>query len=253
MPFVQRLVLFGFHKAHHFAQFARRPSPVLFQPVEFSAQQGRLQTLVFFQQDQGFLFTVEVGQGSRHQVAALQGQVFGKVGGFRVLQGLQGFFRFAVEDADQGQLGADPRLFGPLQPELDLVLQQLGTPVQKVDGNQPVGQHADHLVALGAGRRQFAELVIKGDGGDRLQGVGLAFQVEAVKGVDHFLADLGGVFVGAEVSRRLAQGAQAGTEIAGLHVEVAETPEQVEFEIVAAPGEAQFFHFDDRFLGGHAA
>ena len=59
---------------------------------------------------------------------------------------------------------------------VDLVLQELGSLVEQIDRDQPVGEPADHLVAAPADRRQLAEFIEHAERIDRRQVVALGAQ-----------------------------------------------------------------------------
>ncbi len=187
-----------------------------------------------------------VGQSARLQQQPLFAQFAGKLGAARFLQGGDRALRLAVHEVDGGKAGRDLGARGAVQAVVDLVLEQFGRLVEQVDGDQPVGQAPDHLVAAAADRRQFAIIVEYGQRLDRLERVAFGGEEQAVEGRRRLVLDL---------ARQLGIGMRQhghahdveGVAVAPLlRIEMRQQLEPLDLGLVAAPDGGERLQREDR-------
>ena len=123
----------------------------------------------------------ELGQRPRldHPPARIQRRR--QQGGARGPDRLQRILRPVVHQVDHRQVGRHLAPRHPVEPVVHLVLQQLGGLVEQVHVHQPARHAPDHLVPVGADRRQLAEVGEQGQRLDRLQGIGAAVEEQVLE------------------------------------------------------------------------
>ena len=117
------------------------------------------------------------------------------------------------------------------------MLQQPRRLLQQVDIDQPLHQTLDHHVALGARRRELAELLEQRQRRHRRKSVGAAVDIKLLEMAAHRLGNLVRAIDVLEKGHRLSQPDQTFSNVVLGNVHFTETAEQIELEIAATPSE----------------
>ena len=221
-----------------FCQLPRRP-------VDVGAQPQRLAALEAGDHLEREIVAADVGQRARLDHQPRHADLVGEVGGAgRAQHGLR-LVRLVVHQIDHGKPRRHLGARGALQAVVDLVLQQLGALVEQIDGDEPLGELADHLVAAPADRGELAEIVEQAERVDRRQRVALAGEEQRVEGLGRLLLDVAGQRRGRIRAQRHAHDVERIAVVIGLGVEPRQRLQRLDLGLVAAPGGGEHFQLAD--------
>ena len=161
------------------------------------------------------------------------------------MQRLERAVGLAPEQIDHRKPARDLRARGTLQAMIDLMLQQRGRLVEQIDGNQPVGEPADHLVAAPTDRREVAKIIKQAERFDRRQRVRLAAEEQGVEQRRRFVLGAADQIGVGPCRQRRPHRRQCVAIAAILGVEAPEQLLRLQFGRVAAPGDGEAFEVLD--------
>ena len=192
--------------------------------------------------------TSDVALRARLEQQALLAQFAGKIGDAGRAKRGDGALRLAVGEIDHRQARSDLRTRGAFEPLVDLVLQELGGLIEQIDGHQPIGETADHLVAAPADRRQVAIFVEHSKRVDRRKVVALRTEKELRKQRRRrILALAGNLQIGRQKIGDPHRAERLG-KAAGVGIDARQHFQRLHFERVAAPGDRQRLELAQRIF-----
>src|SRR5713101_3769086 len=200
--------------------------PVLVPPIDIGTQLIRGDAAIVGEKRQRLIAAAQLEERTGTQLLALAQEIGGDVA--TVLGSRGGIergerrVRLAIEKLYKRQPCRDPCLILAVEAELHVVLQQRRGAVEKIDGDQPVDELLDQLVALGTRRGHLVILLVESE---RLEGrhvIGLRTDEEIGEGVGCLLRDRAMVRMVGKVRHCLMQGLEPAAIIAILEFELAE-------------------------------
>ena len=135
-----------------------------------------------------------------------------------------------------------------MQTAVDLVPQELGGGIEKVERNKPIRQATDHAVTIGANRGQMRVLIEQGNGFDRVHLIGFAIKKQPLKYLHHLGANTPGRGTIGKTRPCVAHRLKALREFALSNVERTEEPRYIELDVIPPPAEAQGFESVDALI-----
>ena len=116
---------------------------------------------------------------------------------------------------------------------------------EKIHRHEPVGHAPDHLVAVGADRRQVDEIVEQAERLDRRHGIRLALEEQVDEGGAHVVLRLPRHILVEEVLAGDLQRQESLAPVLLLEIKRTETAQRAQLQIVAAPAIAQMLESCD--------